>query len=129
MNKDKIRYYWENGLLDSWCFNNDIDGLLDETYVREFWDNILNFRKLFQSKQFSEDFLREFVVPAKKFSNRWEWMELHQHLSERFIEEFENKWNWDHIFMYQDVSDEFIRKHKDRVSDFVMNETDIGCYL
>lgn len=125
--ENMVRQYWENGELEKWHL--DCDAIFDESLVREFWDNIFNFRKLFQNKQFSEDFLREMLVPKTRFHNRWEWMELTQDLSEKFIEEFRDEWNWDHIFMYQKLSKDFIRKHKEKISDFVMNETDIGTYL
>ena len=125
--EDKIRYAWEHGI-ENVRFNEVID-LIQETYVREFWDNIFNFRKLFKKKKFSEDFLREMVIPKTRFHNRWEWMELTQNLSEKFIEEFKDEWNWDHIFMYQKLSKNFIRKHKEKISDFVKEETDIEDYL
>ena len=128
LDKNKIRYFWEHGMLDDWHFNVDNE-LYDESLVREFWDNIFNFRRLFEKKKFSEDFLREMLIPNKKLVNRWEWMELTQDLSESFIEEFKDRWNWDHIFMYQRVSGDFIRRHKEMISDFVKEETDIESYL
>ena len=128
MSEDTIyRQYWENGELEKWHL--DCDVIFDESLVREFWDRILNFRKVFMNKQFSEDFLREMLVPKTRFHNRWEWMELTQDLSEKFIEEFKDEWNWDHIFMYQKLSKDFIRKWKEKISDFVKEETDIEQYL
>lgn len=128
MSEDTIyRQYWENGELEKWHL--DCDAIFDESLVREFWDRILNFRKVFMNKQFSEDFLREMLVPKTRFHNRWEWMELTQELSEKFIEEFKDEWNWDHIFMYQKLSKDFIRRHKEMISDFVKEETDIESYL
>ena len=128
INEDTIRYIWKHGIEGDYHLIPN-DELYAETYVREFWDNIFNFRKLFQSRQFSEDFLREILVPKTQFRNRWEWMELTQDLSEKFIEEFKDEWNWDHIFMYQKLSKDFIRRHKDKISDFVKEETDIENYL
>ena len=127
MSEDTIyRQYWENGELDKWHL--DCDVIFDESLVREFWDRILNFRKLFMNKQFSEDFLRE-VIERWTWNSKWDIIIQTQRLSEHFIEEYKDEWDWDKVFMYQRVSQKFIRKWKEKISDFVMSETDIGTYL
>ena len=124
-----MRKYWEGGLLETWWLDDSKD-IYDESLVREFWDKITNFRKLFVNKHFSEDFLREVLTSKTRFKFRnWDLVSQTQFLSEQFIEEFADKWNWDNIFMYQTISKDFIHKHKEKISDFVMNETDIGAYL
>ena len=126
INEDTIRNIWENGELEKWHL--DCDVIFDESLVREFWDRILNFRKVFVNKQFSENFLRE-IIEKWTWNSKWNIISQTQRLSERFIEEYKDEWDWDKVFMYQTVSKNFIRKHKERISDFVMNETDIGTYL
>lgn len=127
MSEDTIyRQYWENGELEKW--HMDCDVIFDESLVREFWDRILNFRKLFMNKQFSEDFLRE-IIEKWTWPSKWDYIIQTQRLSEHFIEEYKDKWNWDKVFMYQRISQKFIRKWKEKISDYVMSETDIGTYL
>lgn len=127
MSKDTIyRQYWENGDLEKWHL--DCDVIFDEFLVREFWNRILNFRKVFANKQFSEDFLRE-IIERWTWNSKWNIISQTQKLSECFIEEYKDKWDWDKVFMYQTVSKNFIRKWKEKISDYVMNETDIGTYL
>ena len=126
MNEDAIRNIWENGELEKWHL--DCDGIFDESLVREFWDRILNFRKIFMNKQFSEDFLRE-IIERWTWNSKWDIISQTQQLSERFIEEYKDEWDWDKVFMYQRVSKNFIRKWKENVSDFVFDETDIKDYL
>ena len=139
MSEDTIyRQYWENGELEKWHL--DCDVIFDESLVREFWDHILNFRKaafafdddavrgVFANKQFSEDFLRE-IIERWTWNSKWNIISQTQRLSERFIEEYKDEWDWDKVFMYQTVSKNFIRKYKEKISDYVMNETDIGTYL
>ncbi len=126
MIENMARQYWENGELDKWHL--DCDEIFDESLVREFWDRILNFRKLFMNKQFSEDFLRE-VIKRWTWNSKWDYIIQTQQLSERFIEEYKDKWNWDKVFMYQRMSQKFIKKWKEKISDYVMSETDIGTYL
>ena len=121
-----MRYYWENGELEKWHL--DCDAIFVESLVREFWDRILNFRKLFMNKQFSEDFLRE-IIERWTWNSKWDIIIQTQKLSEHFIEEYKDKWNWDKVFMYQTVSKKFIRKWKEKISDYVMSETDVGTYL
>lgn len=124
--ENMTRQYWENGELEKWHL--DCDVIFDESLVREFWNRILNFRKVFMNKQFSEDFLRE-IIERWTWNSKWNIISQTQRLSERFIEEYKDEWDWDKVFMYQPVSQKFIRKWKDKISDYVMNETDIKDYL
>ena len=59
----------------------------------------------------TEEFIREF---ADMFD--WEYISKCQHLSEDFIREFKDYVDWDYISSYQHLSEDFIREFKDRVS-------------
>ena len=59
----------------------------------------------------TEEFIREF---ADMFD--WEYISKCQHLSEDFIREFKDYVDWDYISSYQHLSEDFIREFKDRVN-------------
>ena len=59
----------------------------------------------------TEEFIREF---ADMFD--WEYISKCQHLSEDFIREFKDYVDWDYISSYQHLSEDFIGEFKDRVN-------------
>ena len=59
----------------------------------------------------TEEFIREF---ADMFN--WEYISKCQHLSEDFIREFKDYVDWDYISSYQHLSEDFIGEFKDRVN-------------
>ena len=59
----------------------------------------------------TEEFIREF---ADMFD--WEYISKCQHLSEDFIREFKDRVDWDYISSYQHLSEAFIREFADRVN-------------
>ena len=59
----------------------------------------------------TEEFIQEF---ADMFD--WEYISKCQHLSEDFIREFKDYVDWDYISSYQHLSEDFIREFKDRVN-------------
>jgi len=59
----------------------------------------------------------ELNCSVKKFKDKvdWEWISIHQKLSENFIREFKDKVYWGRISAYQKLSENFIREFKDKV--------------
>jgi hypothetical protein len=59
----------------------------------------------------------ELNCSVKKLKDKvdWEWISIHQKLSEGFIREFKNKVNWWDISKFQKHSENFIREFKDKV--------------
>ena len=70
-----------------------------------------NWVKLSTHTGLTEEFIREF---ADMFD--WEYISKCQHLSEDFIREFKDYVDWDYISSYQHLSEDFIRKFADRVN-------------
>jgi hypothetical protein len=56
----------------------------------------------------------ELVKLAKE--KGWDWISVHQQLSENFIREFQDKVNWDYISVHQKLSENFIREFQDKVN-------------
>ena len=76
-----------------------------------------NWVKLSTHTGLTEEFIREF---ADMFD--WEYISKCQHLSEDFIREFKDYVDWDYISSYQHLSEDFIREFKDRVWWFWISE-------
>ena len=86
---------------------------LSEDFIRKYakkWD----FSLLASAKRFSEDFLKE-------FANKWDWdyqIPYSQRVSSEFLSEFSAKFSsigWDRLSIYQDLSEDFIRKYAHKV--------------
>ena len=73
--------------------------------------NYQNWVRLSTHEGLTEDFIREF---ADMFE--WEYISRCQHLSEDFIREFKDYVDWDYISSYQHLSENFIREFADRVN-------------
>ena len=54
-------------------------------------------------------------VEEFKYKVNWEWISIHQKLSEEFIREFKNEVNWGYISAYQKLSENFIREFKNEI--------------
>lgn len=60
----------------------------------------------------SETFLEKYAVKA----NKWEIVSYYQDLSEKFMEKFADKLNWNYISQKQHLSREFMIKHYDKLN-------------
>jgi hypothetical protein len=49
---------------------------------------------------------------VKRFKDKvdWEWISIHQNLSEGFIRELKNEVDWCYISIYQNISKDFIKE-------------------
>ena len=66
--------------------------------------------------QYSEDLLRQILLnPYYEYGTPW-YISQYQKLSQKFIEEFADKLDWDSISICQKLSEKFIQKHIDRVN-------------
>lgn len=84
--------------------------MVTESFIREYWDYIYNWNDFWYAFKASKDFIRE--CPVKS----WYYISKYQKLSERFIEEYEDRIDWDVISEHQTLSREFCLKHKKDVN-------------
>ena len=90
-------------------------------FIREFKDKI-NWNGLRARTGFwTEDLIREFITKVD-----WSQISMGTRLSEDFIREFKDKLNWDMIYLYQDISDEFIKEFRNE--GYITDETGEGYF-
>lgn len=70
----------------------------------------VNWVSILKRRFFLESFLREMAPNFNKES--WGVIARIQHLSESFIHDFADKFDWDDILLYQSVSARFLDAHK-----------------
>lgn len=97
-----------------WAFNSSksisLYKVVSESFMREWFDYITDWKNFFTWFKMSEEFIRE--CPIKE----WNYISKYQKLSEKFIEEFRNEVDWDNISQHQILSKTFCYKHAKEVN-------------
>ena len=88
------------------------DQILSEDFIREF-QNEVNWIIISKQQKLSEEFIREF-----KDIVDWYLISEHQNLSEDFIREFQNKINWNSIVEIQKLSEDFIWEFQNKLKSY-----------
>lgn len=125
-----IRKHWEK--LDKKELSNLLlTQKLDESFMREFQDYI-DMDACTYVGQRTFDFIREFKdkisfthyfgqklseKQMEEFKDRldWEWVSQRIPMSEKTILKYSERITWDHLERFQDLSQEFIEKYKDKI--------------
>jgi hypothetical protein len=73
----------------------------------------VNWESILKRQLLSEFFLREM---ATNFEGLWGIVSQYQVLSEKFIQDFAHKVDWENVIMYQRVSGRFLALHKSYIT-------------
>jgi len=84
--------------------------------IKEFQDKV-NWNYISIHQKLSENFIREFQSKVN-----WNNISADQKLSENFIREFQSRVNWNYISYYQKLSEDFIREFRDSVDSKLQKE-------
>ena len=84
-----------------------IDAVMASSKKDEF-----NWHGALVKVKMSETFLEKYAVKA----NKWEIVSYYQNLSEKFMEKFADKLNWNYISQKQHLSRKFMVKHFDKLN-------------
>lgn len=85
---------------------------LDVSYKRSVFQSIFEFNKL------SEAFIEELInLNYKEDFVDWYYISRYQTLSENFIRKYKDKVNWKYILLNQKLSEEFKNEFKDKIKN------------
>ena len=94
---------------------NFINKVCNSNYEFIYEVSEVNWDYISIHQKLSEEFIKENFDKVN-----WDYISIHQKLSEEFIKENFDKVNWDFISQYQKLSEEFIKENSDKVNwDFI----------
>lgn len=118
-NKDQLLQYidyidWDRAPTFQPAIDEDvIDVVMASSKKDEF-----NWHGALVNIPMSETFLEKYAVKA----NKWEIVSYYQDLSEKFMEKFADKLNWNYISQKQHLSRNFMVKHFDKLNKFWLKQ-------
>lgn len=118
-NKDQLLQYidyidWDRAPTFQPAIDEDvIDAVMTSSKKDEF-----NWHGALVNIPMSETFLEKYAVKA----NKWEIVSYYQDLSEKFMEKFADKLNWNYISQKQHLSRKFMVKHFDKLNKFWLKQ-------